>query len=51
MDVVKTEKDAIKIELKVKLHEKGGCYLAGKARPGMSKAKVLELLPEIVIGE
>ncbi len=39
------------IELKVKLHEKGGCYFAGKGRPGMSKAKVQELLPDIIIPE
>jgi hypothetical protein len=35
----------------VKLHEKGGCYLLGESRPGLSKEQVEELVPGIIIPE
>ena len=35
----------------IRLHEKGGCYLQGESKPGLSKEQVLTIMPDLIIPE
>lgn len=39
------------MHLLVKVHEKFGCHLKKVGKPGLTKSKVIELVPDIVIDE
>ncbi|TNV73685.1 hypothetical protein FGO68_gene6310 [Halteria grandinella] len=43
--------EGVEVRLFNKMHEKGGCYMAGQPKPGMSKQKTLEIMPDLVIDE
>ena len=35
----------------IRLHEKGGCYLNGEPRPGLTREQALKIMPDLIIPE